>query len=153
MLNIYTYTSYTWGNSHATYVNRIVLLQNKAIRLIYNAYYLAHTAPLAKLGNMLMFPDVYMLRTATLIHRIWYDKNTTKYALSFNLFTHASTVISLRNIEYNFPITYCRTMCRKRSVFIKGIAIWNGLQNNVKKESNVKTFKTVLFNSLTSLYQ
>lgn len=148
-----TYCVTAWGNSHATYVNRIVLLQKKAIRLIYNADYLAHTAPLAKLGNMLMFPDVYILRTAILMHRIWYDKNTTKYALSFNLFTRASTVISLRNIEYNFPITYCRTMCRKRSVFINGIAIWNGLQNNVKKESNVKTFKTVLFNSLISLYQ
>lgn len=111
-----TFCLSAWGGTHMTYLARITRLQKKAIRLITNSDYFAHTAPLARLANILMFDDVYVVKVARLMHTIFYNLDYNKYNVNPNMFKRPMIDINLRNV-YNFPVCYCRTACRKRSVF------------------------------------
>ena len=56
-----------WGDSEATYVNKINIAQKKVIRIIADADFLAHTDPLYKEHKMLKFDDVYLHQYASLM--------------------------------------------------------------------------------------
>ena len=48
-----------WGGAANKYVNEIVLIQKKAIRIICNAKYNSHTEPLFKNKKILPFHDLF----------------------------------------------------------------------------------------------
>jgi hypothetical protein len=130
-----------WGNSHTTHLHKIVLLQKKAIRLVCNANAFEHVAPLAKSVNLLLFEDVYKMKVCKLMHLIFYTRNYAKYALTRDLFIFAHKPVNLRHVKLDFPMPYCRTTCRKRSIFVNGISILNSLSVSFKEEPNIKKCK------------
>jgi hypothetical protein len=153
---IYPYMAYclpAWGGTHKTYLTRLQLLQKKAIRLICNAPYLAHVAPLARCNQLLLFDDVYLTKMAKLMHAIIYEGASVKYMLSPGFLVRKNIRVNLRNSLLDLSVSYVRTSCRKRSVFICGINVWNNLPNVFKGEPNVKKFVLTLSDSLLSLYQ
>ena len=152
---IYPYIMYclpAWGGTHATHLNRILLLQKKAIRLIFNVDYNFHVATLVHSNNLLLFNDIYVMKLATVMHAVYYNNTAEKYILPTNLFMFPIMNHELHNVEFNFPVTYCRTSCRQRSVFIKGIAIWNNLSVVLKRDPNIIKFKANLCKYLICLY-
>ena len=152
---IYPYITYclpAWGGTHVTHMNRILLLQKKAIRLIFNVDYNFHVATLAHSNNLLLFNDIYVMKLATVMYAVYYNNTAEIYILPTNLFMLSIMNHELRNVEFNFPVTYCRTLCRQRSVFIKGIAIWNNLSVVLKRDPNIIKFKANLCKYLICLY-
>ena len=133
-------------------MNRILLLQKKAKRLIFKVDYNFHVATLVHSNNLLLFNDLYVMKLATVMHAVYYNNTAEKYFLPTNLFMFPIMNHELRNVEFNFPVTYCRTSCRQRSVFIKGIAIWNNLSVVLKRDPNIIKFKANLCKYLICLY-
>jgi hypothetical protein len=134
-----TYCLPAWGSTHSTYLMRVKLLQKKVLRIICNADYLAHSAPLAHLSNLLLFDDVYVIRTAKLCHFIMYNCDLSKFDDAAALFQRLNVNTSLRTV-FNLPVNYCRTACRQRSVFISSVKVWNSLPPLLKSESNPVKF-------------
>ena len=62
-----SYGLVVWGNAAHIYTNRIRLLQKKAVRIITNSDYLAHTKPLFKELNILPFDDMLVHSTACIM--------------------------------------------------------------------------------------
>ena len=59
---IYPYLDYgisLWGSTHTNYINKITILQKKAIRIISNAQYNDHTNPLFKKHEILKLSDIH----------------------------------------------------------------------------------------------
>ena len=70
---IYPYITYclpAWGGTHVTHMNRILLLQKKAIRLIFNVDYNFHVVTLVHSNNLLLFNDIYVMKLATVMHAV-----------------------------------------------------------------------------------
>jgi hypothetical protein len=130
-----TYCLPAWGSTHSTYLMRVKLLQKKILRVICNADNLAHSAPLARFSNLLLFDEVYVLRTAKLCHFIMYNCDLSKFDAAAALFERLNTNTSLRTAS-NLPVNYCRTACRQRSVFIASVKVWNSLPPLLKGEPN-----------------
>ena len=128
-----------WGGTHVTHMNRILLLQKKAIRLIFNVDYNFHVATLVHSNNLLLFNDIYVIKLATVMHAVYYNNTAKKYILPTNLFIFPIMNHELRNVEFNFPVTYCRTSCRQRSVLLK-------------RDPNIIKFKANLCKYLICLY-
>ena len=82
---------------------------------------------------------------------MFYNNTAEKYILPTNLFMFQIMNHELRNVEFNFSVTYCQTSCRQRSVFIKGIAIWNNLSVVLKRDPNIIKFKANLCKYLICL--
>jgi hypothetical protein len=146
-----TFCLSAWGGAHTTYLARITRLQKKAIRLITNSGYYAHTAPLARSVNILMFEDVYIVKVAKLMHSVFYNLDYVKYNANPNMFKRSMTVINLRNV-YDFPVHYCRTACRKRSVFLCAIKVWNAIDIKLRGDPNVISFINNLKSQILDLY-
>ena len=140
-----------WSGTFNIYLERINLLQKKAIRLIDNAPYLAHTAPIAKQCKLLLFNDVCIVKVAKLMHSVFYKHDYVKFQLTHNIFVREVRNYNMRNL-FNFPVSFCRTACRKRSVFMNGIKIWNSLSIDFRKEPNILNFTVNLSELLIDLY-
>ena len=80
---IHSYLSYglsVWGKAAQIYTNRLRLLQKKAIRIITNSDYLAHTRPLFKKLNILTFDDMFDHQLACIMWN--YDNGCLPSSLS-----------------------------------------------------------------------
>ena len=90
---------------HSSQVIRIIMLQKRAIRLIYGATYFSHTEPLASQFKVLLFSDVNKLKTALLMFEIFYTKCYSRFNVLSNIFVHRCLHMSIRNTSHNFPIS------------------------------------------------
>ena len=53
-----------WGNTYNVYLNKLITLQKKIVRVVINAEYMAHAEPNFKTLNVLKFVDIYKLQVA-----------------------------------------------------------------------------------------
>jgi len=65
-----TYCHLIWGNAASTHLNRITILQKKAIRLICAEDYLAHTDPLFQKTKIIRFQELYKYFTLLFVSKI-----------------------------------------------------------------------------------
>ena len=75
---IYPYVDYgitLWGATYKTHVNKIVIKQTKAIRIMTGAQYNAHTNPLFKQLNIVKLDDLYKLQIAKFMYT-FFSQNT-----------------------------------------------------------------------------
>jgi hypothetical protein len=152
----YSHMSYCiaiWGNAAKVHVNRVVLLQKKAIRLMLGLNYNEHVKPHAVVNCLLMFDDIYRFALALLAFRYCVLKH------NYNLFHNAGYVVSnlnvdrvtRGNVQYNLFIPYVRTSLRKNCVIHQCILTWNSLSRDVKVSTSVSMFKQKLFSILNSV--
>ena len=55
-----TYCMPLWGGGHSTYVDKVAVLQKKAVHLICNLNYLAHVYPAAYEHELLLLPELFI---------------------------------------------------------------------------------------------
>ena len=67
----FNYCLLIWGNAADIHLNKLILLQKRAIRLISNAQFLDHTAPLFAQQNILKLKDLYQQRCAVFSYKIY----------------------------------------------------------------------------------
>ena len=124
---IYPYLTYClliWGKAPSCYLNKIVLLQKKAIRIITNSERLAHTEPLFKQLHLIAFPDlltywcllfIYKYKN-NLLPQCMYNELTIELNLNINDNNHRATVRRQASLHlYSIPTP--RTNLRERSLF------------------------------------
>ena len=60
-----------WGYFHRINFNELIILQKKRVRLMCNAIYYEHCAPLAKQLNVLMINDLYEYTSLVLMFKVF----------------------------------------------------------------------------------
>ena len=77
--SLLNYNILAYGGTYNTHLNRLILLQKRAIRLVCGASFLAHTDPLFSQTGILKFQDIYRLNVATYMfearHSGIFDRN------------------------------------------------------------------------------
>ena len=66
--SIINYGSQMWGNHHNIHINRIIKLQDKALRILNFAHYRAPTSPLYNNSKILKFRDNITLNNFVFVH-------------------------------------------------------------------------------------
>ena len=66
------YCSEIWGNTYHSNINRIIIIQKRAIMLLFDAGRLDHTAPLFQRANVLKFTDLVKLKTAVFMYKAYH---------------------------------------------------------------------------------
>jgi len=136
-----TYGIIAWGNSKS--IRKIEILQKRAVRIINNKPYRAHTEPLFKLNNILTVKDIYKHQVCLFVHDFKYNRLPVSFSYFFP--TGNDTNLSSRRVNH-IPLT----IPMSRTSFSSHLPthlfpnIWNSLHNDTMSIQNRNTFTSTL---------
>ena len=145
---VYPYLQYgisVWGNTYKTRLSHLNKLNNKAIRIMTFSHFQAHAPPLFRDLHILQLSDINYLYLALFMHN-YVNKNLPE---AFNDYaTPASDMhnYNTRHASKNLFVLPSSTNYGKFSVKLRGITIWNGLPNDIRKYSYSKFKKYIKHN-------
>ena len=150
---IYPYLQYciiVWGSTYSTNLNRIFLLQKRAVRIICKVSYDEHTNSLFKNLRILKFRDTYLLS----LGKFMYSFSKGLLPTIFNDFFALSNEIHPYDTRSSklFHIPYCRTNTRQFSVSYQGPNFFNSLSSDLRTAASVSSFQFQLKQHLFSKY-
>lgn len=127
-----------------TQIERLQKLQNRAMRSIlrYNRY-----APIQSMLDTLKWLNIRQrleLNTLNFIQKMKMG-NAPEYLIEQLQYVGDMQPYNLRNVA-DFRLPTVTTTAMQRSIFFKGLKIYNSLPNNVKTERNINTYKRYIVN-------
>ena len=142
---VYPYLQYcniVWGIAKDTIIEKLFILQKRAIRLCTNSCSRTHTDPLFFKLGLLKLSDINKYQT--LIFMFKYKHSILPPScMSFVTVSNSNRAYSTRNTSY-FVRSNCRTDVRKRSLAIRGPILWDALPKDAQDcVSLVKFEKTI----------
>jgi hypothetical protein len=145
---IYVYLHYAicvWGNAYNIYINPLLVLQKRAIRLVTNAGWFDHCKSLAYNNSLLMLYDIYLYKCVLTTYRYLFLFNN--YSLS-----HLFCMTSSDRHPCILSVPYCRTTLRKRSFVLSCINVWNKLPTNIRMSRSFVSLEYLCKKHLISNY-
>jgi Reverse transcriptase (RNA-dependent DNA polymerase) len=147
-----TYATEIWGSASQSLINELYVKQKAAIRIISNANFNSHTAPLFKSLNILPVPLLVKSAFINVMHR-YHNK---KLPIGFN-----HTWSTMRNRldeagapvlrhEANYLIPFARTDQTSRFPLTQAPKLWNDLPSAIRNVSNPNSFNIALKEHLLS---
>ena len=141
-----SYCPEIWGNTYPSNINCLVVLQKRAIRLLFGAGRLDHTTPLFYRSHTLKFPDLVKFKTAMFMYKAYYCM------LPANIQQHfVKKDISVITRLKNQLVRRCVTLnVRAMSLPMYGISLWNSLHVELTDIKTIRSFrqrhKSILIN-------
>ena len=139
---IFSYINYCnliWGSACKTILDTLYILQKKAIRIVNNSEYLAHTDPIFK---SLGIPNIYQVFKLNCLLFAYKFLKTTQYP-DFKKKIQKSSLIhsyKTRTNDLFRPPTERLELC-KRSYLYQSVTLWNAVSVDIKRNNCIITFK------------
>ena len=150
---VYPYLSYgvlLWGSTYQTYLNKIVIMQKKVLRITVHAPYNAYTHDIFQQLRILKFQDIYNLYLGKYMfqqmNNLLPEPLLHKYNLCGDVHMHNTRQSKLLHKQSR------RTVLVANSFMNRGPDYWNVLPEEVRTSLTIKSFNTQHKRHLTSLY-
>lgn len=144
------YCNIVWGSNYYARLHRLFLLQKKAIRIINNAEYLAHTAPLFIKSNQLNVFDINKLQMGNFMYNFLHRLLPDSILNSFD-FTQGTHPHNTRH-KTQLIVPRFKYMTRSFSIAVCGPKLWNATNDYIQKAKSINIFKNLLKKHLLSTY-
>ena len=137
-----TYCNLIWASTYDTRLNRLVILQKRAIRIVAGARPREHTAPLFSILKLLNIEQIKTVQIGEFLYR--YEHGLLPLAFR-GFFQHGTEIHSYqtRNAKAFRPV-FAHTNTRLFSIKSVGTAIWNNLPKDIRDARNLHMFKKML---------
>ena len=144
------YCTLLWANSYRSHLHKLRLLQKKAIRIISNTDYLAHSSKLFLNLKLLKLDDIMKFQFGTFMYKLKYNKlpNVIPHMFVSNENIHSHNT---RN-KNGYLIPSVRTNCRKCTVGYVGPILWNAFPQKLRQLPSEVIFKKKLKSILLATY-
>ena len=130
-----------------TKLNELVLMQKKAVRVICNEPYRAHTAPLFQAMNILQLKDLITYSKIKFMYRFFKNKQPPSFDTTWQTNYQINPNLALRN-AYDFAIPPHRIELYRRSPLVTFASTWNECRVD-KSIRSEKSFLKKVRESLT----
>ena len=133
-----TYCNLIWASTYVTNLQRIYLLQKRAVR----ADYKCSSKPLFANLKILDVFSIYSLQVSSFMYLYHNDA----LPIAFNQIFQTGNQIHQYSTRYSdfYRPHSCRTDIKKFSIWFQGPRIWNSLPSNIKNAPTFNTFKRVI---------
>ena len=128
-----SYGLLAWGNSCA--INRLYLLQKRAVRIISGKAYRAHTDPLFLNLEILKIYDEHKMQSLLFAHDYWHDKLPSSFK---NFYDTGHNVATRRHNQKKLYTHRPRTNFSRDAAYYKTAILWNNLNENLKIDNRSK---------------
>ena len=150
----FNYCILIWGNAADIHLNKLNLLQRRAIRIISNAQFLDHTTPLFAQQNILKLKDLYYQRCAMFTYKIYSHQFPTSFSNEFKMtvLNHNHNTRALSQGSLNIPAH--RTTLKQKTLKYKSIKLYNEFlrPNNYHIITSIASLNKILHKRLISSY-
>ena len=136
-----SYCNLIWGNTFATHLNPLIILQKRAIRLVCKKSYYFHTDSLFKNSKILKLVDINKLNLACFMYKNHLDPIFTR-----------NHPYGTRNQNSSLP-AFQRLTMTQQSIYYSGPLLWNTIPPEIKHSSSLDSFKRKYKNHLLNLYE
>ena len=150
---IYPYLEYgiiLWGSTFDSYLNKLSIMQKKAICIVCNAKYNDHTGPLFARKKVLKLSDIYHLQLGKCMYSFTSNKLPnpllTIYTPNYEIHNHNTRQRNNPHIKSH------RTKRASNSITIKGPEYWHNIQQKVKDAQSFNGFNKALKRELLATY-
>ena len=144
------YCLLTWGSANKTFLDRIVILQKRAIRIICSANMRSHTDHLFLDNNILKIYDLYSFQLGQFMFN--YNKNDLPSIFN-NMFSKNQSVHTYPTrhcTEFHLPLL--RTHFAQSTFYFEGPKFWNNLNSDIINSPSIYSFKRKLKQFLLQSY-
>lgn len=133
------YCSVVWGNTSFENLNRLILLQKKAVRILSNSCFLAHTAPLFQNLKILTVESLFKHRIAIFMFKHLKNVHPPYIKDMFSLVSSNHNICTRSSTKYfcNLP----RTKFFQETLRFKGPSIFNSIPPDITSAKTLYTFK------------
>ena len=131
-----------WGSTYHSFADKLLLLQKKVLRIIFNCSPFSHTDPLFFENKLLKIRDLYLLQLGQFMYN--YNKGLLPSAFS-EMFVKNNTFHNYptrHSGELHLPLL--RTISAQNTFFYEGPKFWNSLSNAIKVSPSLNSFKNKL---------
>ena len=139
-----------WGNTHQTLIDKVLILQKRAIRIICNAPIRSHTDPLFFENTILKIKDLYSLQLGQFMYR--YNNNSLPHVFHDMFLKNQSVHKYPTRQSDKFHLPLLRTFKAKNTFIYEGPKFWNSLDNVLKISPSLNIFKSKLKHFLLKPY-
>ena len=150
----FNYCLLIWGNAADIHINRLSLLQKRAIRTICQAQFLEHTTTLFATQKILKLKDLYKQRCALFTYKIYSHQFPTTFANDFKMtaLNHTHNTRTLTHGALNTPAY--RTTLKQKTLKYQSVKLYNEylLPSNYHTISSINALKNTLFKRTLSAY-
>ena len=115
-------------------------MHKRAIRLVFDAGRLEHTAPLFQRANVLKFTDLIKLKTAGFIYKAYHSILPENIQRNFV----KKGVMHRTRTKQQLVRSCVSSNVRSMSLCVYGITLWNALRTEIKSKNSVNAFKKKL---------
>lgn len=122
-----------WGNAPNIYLNKILVIQKRIIKIIYHKKPTYHSAELFKRAKILPIHELYKLRICLLAHTSFY--------------THYNSIVSpypTRHSQLSLPLPKSTSAAGHRQVSYQMSDAWNSLPREIRMIDSKVNFKMAL---------
>jgi len=143
------YCIIVWGGACQSNLKLIINLQKRALRVITNSEFRAHSSPLfARLG-ILKVADIYKLQILLFMYKAKFGLLPVSCSKLFTF--NADNRYDFRQAN-DFLMVKFHTEVRKRCISVSGPTLWNCLCVEIKTITSISLFKKVLMRSYLDNY-
>ena len=142
-----SYAIAVWGSADKCHINKILILQKRALRFIYFAERKDHAIPLFLDANILPVSFLYYKNICTLMYDVRHEKAPTNI---LDLFIDTKSIHSYNtrsSASRNFYIKQSKLQIQLKAFSRLGARIWNEIPASLKAKPK-RIFKTELHRSL-----
>ena len=133
------YCNLIWGSAYDITLDPLIKMQKKAIRLVNNSHYLEHTAPIFSSLKIIKVQQVFKLNCLIFMYKC--AKNDKFPNFKQRLIRNSDVHTHNTRINEHYRIPNIRLHLCRKAYFIKGLTLWNSLEDNIKSCTNLINFK------------
>ncbi|XP_061576185.1 uncharacterized protein LOC133442243 [Cololabis saira] len=140
------YCNIVWASTHPTYINKLLIIQKRFLRMISHANRYEPSAPLFINYSLLSINKINIFKTCLFMFK--FKNYIQNLPSSFhNFFCVNSNIHSYATTKY-FNLPFCRTWKHQSFITYRGPHLWNSLNKSLKSSPSLPIFKKHLKNFL-----
>jgi len=145
-----TYCNIVWGSASASALNKIVVLQNRAVRLVTRSPFRSSCNSLFARLNLLKLTDIVKFQIVQFMFKAKFHLLPSS-CMQFVTVSDTQRLHDTRNQSY-FVIERCRTVVRENSVNVFGPKLWFSLPSDIQDVTSISLLKRLLLKFLCNAY-
>ena len=120
------------ASTYKTYLNKLVKLQNKALRIIFKTPLRDPITPLYRRSGILKLNDLFDFEVAKLMHQIIHKKAPNNFKSYFTYSSNISAYSTCQKSANHLFLPHLHTSRTQRSIKYLGSKIWNSISCDIK---------------------